>query len=54
MDANEFTSQLVEFASVEQAIQTDGLDGTGSRVPAGSYRVRVDAMRADGTALTAE
>jgi flagellar basal-body rod modification protein FlgD len=137
MDANEFTSQLVEFASVEQAIQTnaklsdlgelvdtssttsamgmlgrevtaatdtigltatgdaqvryrlpeaaakimvtildsqgravrslaggtavgenlvrwDGLDGAGSRAAPGSYRVRVDATRADGTALTAE
>ena len=137
MDANEFTSQLVEFASVEQAIQTntklgelgelvessgttsamamfgrevtaatdsvglaatgdaeiryqlpeaaakiavtildgqgravrslaggaaagenlmrwDGLDGAGSRVAAGSYRVRVEATRADGTALSAE
>jgi flagellar basal-body rod modification protein FlgD len=137
MDANEFTSQLVEFASVEQAIQTntklgelgelvessgttsamamlgrevtaatdsvglaatgdaeiryqlpeaaakiavtildgqgrairslaggaaagenlvrwDGLDGAGSRVAAGSYWVRVEATRADGTALSAE
>lgn len=137
MDANEFTSQLVEFASVEQAIQTnsklgelgellesngttsamgmlgrevtaatdrvglgasgdapiryrlpesaatvsltvvdaqgkavrslvggtaqgenlmrwDGLDGTGRRVAAGSYEVRVTAARADGTAVAAE
>jgi flagellar basal-body rod modification protein FlgD len=38
----------------ENLVRWDGLDGTGSRVPAGSYRVRVDAMRADGTALTAE
>jgi flagellar basal-body rod modification protein FlgD len=137
MDANEFTSQLVEFASVEQAIQTngklgqlstliqasgtssamgmlgrevtvatdhvglaasgdvsiryrlpeaagkvtvtlldaqgravrsltgsaatgenlvrwDGLDGSGRRVAAGSYQIRVDAARADGTAIAAE
>ncbi len=135
MDANEFTSQLVEFASVEQAIQTntklgelgklvatsgttsamamlgqevtaasdlvglpasgdaqiryrlpedaarvtvtildgqgralrslsgsgaagenlapwDGLDSAGTRMAAGSYRLRVEALRADGTALT--
>ena len=137
MDANQFTSQLVEFASVEQAIQTnsklgelealvdssgttsamamlgrevtattdiiglpasgeaqiryrlpeaaakvtvtvldaqgravrslvgggaagenlvpwDGLDGQGARAAAGSYRVRVEAARADGTSLAAE
>ena len=136
MDANEFTSQLVEFASVEQAIQTnsklgelgkliessgrprpwacsvarsppppigsawpraatrrsatgcpksrprsrslsgrarprraqpsrrhrlgrepvrwDGLDGTGRRAAAGSYQIRVEATRADGTAIAAE
>jgi flagellar basal-body rod modification protein FlgD len=137
MDANEFTSQLVEFASVEQAIQTnsklgelgeliessgtssamgmlgreviavtdrvglaasgdaqiryrlpeaaakitvtvldaqgravrslagggasgenlvrwDGLDGAGRRMAPGSYQIRVEAARADGTALAAE
>ena len=137
MDANEFTSQLVEFASVEQAIQTnkrlgelgdlvessgttsamgllgrevtagsdqvalgatgdatvryalpeaaakatvtildsrgralrtlpgglaagdhqlawDGLDAAGSRLPQGSYRIRIDATRADGSAITAD
>jgi flagellar basal-body rod modification protein FlgD len=137
MDANEFTSQLVEFASVEQAIQTnsklgqlstliqssgtssamgmlgrevtvatdhvglaasgdvsiryrlpeaagkvtvtvldaqgravrslagsaatgenlvrwDGLDGTGRRAAAGNYQVRVEAARADGSAIAAD
>jgi len=41
-------------AAGENLVRWDGLDGAGSRVAAGSYRVRVEATRADGTALSAD
>jgi flagellar basal-body rod modification protein FlgD len=41
-------------AAGEQTLRWDGLDGSGNRMAAGSYRVRVDAARADGTAVAAE
>ena len=41
-------------AAGENALQWDGLDGSGNRMAAGTYQVHLEAARADGTALTAE
>ena len=41
-------------AAGENLVRWDGLDGAGRRAAAGSYQVRVEAARADGTAIAAE
>ena len=38
----------------ENLLRWDGLDGAGRRRPPASYKVRVAAERADGTAIAAE
>ena len=41
-------------AAGDNVVRWDGLTAAGARAPAGSYRVRVEASRADGTAVAAE
>jgi flagellar basal-body rod modification protein FlgD len=41
-------------AAGDNAVRWDGLDGSGGRAPAGNYKVRVEASRADGTAVAAD
>jgi flagellar basal-body rod modification protein FlgD len=41
-------------AAGENAIVWDGLDGTGQRAAAGTYRVQIDAVRTDYQAIAAE